>query len=169
MSEVVATRPFDYGGTYRYSGEVFALGGHLGDASLLEVGYLREYEPTGDETEDDEGRVFQSEQHVETARAHRVEMLAEREAKSKAKSEAEESFNARDAQVAEERSVHGWTWQCPSSPEIGGCGRPVPVAQIISHIRRHHEPARSNIFTVHEASHAVTAHDEPPAVSVCGG
>ena len=41
MPEVVATRPFDYAGTYRYSGEVFELGVHPGDAALLEIGYLR--------------------------------------------------------------------------------------------------------------------------------
>ena len=156
MPEVVANRPFDYAGTYRYTGEVFALGGHTGDAALLAIGYLREYEPTGDETEDDEGRLFISEQHVDAAREHCAQMLAEREAKAEAKSNVEERFNARDALIIEERAVHGYTWQCPGHPEIGGCGRPIPVAQIVAHIRKHHEPARSRIAAEHEAAHAAT-------------
>ena len=156
MPEVVATRPFDYAGTYRYSGEVFALGGHTGDAALLEIGYLLEYESTGDETEDDEGRVFRSERHAELAREHCAHMLAEREAKAEAKSNVEERFNARDASIIAERAVHGVTWQCPGHPDIGGCGLPVPAAKIAAHIEGHYEPARSRIAAEHEAAHAAT-------------
>ena len=165
MPEVIATRPFDYAGTYRYSGEVFELGGHIGDAALLEIGYLVEYESTGDETEDDEGRVFRSERHAELAREHCAQMLAEREAKAEAKSNAEERFNARDALIVEERAVHGYTWQCPGHPDIGGCGLPVPVANIAAHIQRHYEPARSRIAAEHEAAHATTRDRSVPVTA----
>ena len=164
MPEVVANRPFDYAGTYRYGGEVFALGVHPGDAGLLAIGYLREYEPTGDETEDDEGRLFISEQHVDVARKHQAQRDAEREAKAEAKADIEERFNARDASISAERAVHGFTWQCPGHPDIGGCGLPIPVAQIAAHIERHPEPARSRIEAEHEAAHAA-ARDRSVPVS----
>ena len=183
MSEVVATRPFDYAGTYRYSGEVFALGGHTGDAALLEIGYLVEYESTGDETEDDEGRVFRSERHAELAREHQAQRVAEREAKAEAKSNAEERFNARDALIVEERAVHGYTWQCPGHPDIGGCGVPVPVAQhrcahpkaLRTGAQPHRRRARSGTrhhtrsLSAGNCQHRHWRSRRPPAVSACGG
>ena len=124
MSEVVATRPFDYAGTYRYSGELFELGGHAGDAALLEIGYLVEYESTGDETEDDEGRVFRSERHAELAREHCAQMLAEREAKAEAKNNVEERFNARDASIIAERAVTGTHGSVQGTPRSVAAGFP---------------------------------------------
>ena len=163
-SEVVATKPFTYAGTYRFAGEVFALGGYTNDSALEAVGYVRPFEPSGDEVEDAEGRQFITERHAELALAHQAERDAEQRAKAAARAQVEGRFEERERALAEEQRVHrSGKWDCPSAVDIGGCGRPVSLGGIERHIAQHAEPNRSRIRAEHDAQHAAQHDRSVPA------
>lgn len=157
MTTVVATSPFTYAGQYRFAGEVFTLGGHVGDASLLSVGYVREYVSAADaaEVEDDEGRRFAAAAHLDAARAHQAQLETEERERSHARRVVDDQFARQEAALAEERRAHrGGVWQCPPTPALGGCGATIPVANIDEHIASHSGDARVTLAAAHSAEHA---------------
>ena len=152
-TNVVATRVFTYAGTQRFVGEVFELGGHIGDAGLLAVGYVGEHiaAPEADEVEDDDGRTFVSAAHRDRARVDAAQMGQEERERVEGRRDHEARAAARDARLAEERRVHGAVWYCPQAS--GGCGLPYNVGEIEKHISGHHSPERNRIEREHQAQH----------------